>query len=176
MNIKNRLKIMMFFQYFIWGSWLATFGAYLFNTLHFSGVEVSMIFSTKGLAALITPFIIGIIADKFLQAKYLYMLCHSVCAIALFYAASVNNSAILFWVMLGNALAFMPTIALSNSISYMLKTKIILFFNYFMGFYPIKLSNRLSLFYYIHLFYFSLALIFLKGYYHASDFRYSTSR
>ncbi|MFQ0995516.1 nucleoside permease [Gilliamella sp. BG2] len=118
MNIKNRLKIMMFFQYFIWGSWLATFGAYLFNTLHFSGIEVSMIFSTKGLAALITPFIIGIIADKFLQAKYLYMLCHSVCAIALFYAASVNDSAILFWVMLGNALAFMPTIALSNSISY----------------------------------------------------------
>ncbi|MWN05738.1 nucleoside permease [Gilliamella sp. Pas-s95] len=118
MNIKNRLKIMMFFQYFIWGSWLTTFGAYLFNALHFSGVEVSMIFSTKGLAALITPFIIGIIADKFLQAKYLYLFCHSVCAIALFYAASVTDPAILFWVMLGNALAFMPTISLSNSISY----------------------------------------------------------
>jgi MFS transporter, NHS family, xanthosine permease len=118
MGIKNRLELMMFLQYFIWGSWLTTFGAYLFNTLHFSGVEVSMIFSTKGLASLITPFIIGIIADKFLQAKYLYMFCHSVCAIALFYAASINNSAILFWVMLVNALAFMPTIALSNSISY----------------------------------------------------------
>ncbi|OCG16995.1 nucleoside permease [Gilliamella sp. HK2] len=118
MNIKNRLKIMMFFQYFIWGSWLMTFGACLLNTLHFSGVEVSMIFSTKALAALITPFIVGIIADKFLQAKYLYMFCHAICAIALFYAASINNATLLFWAMLGNALAYMPTIALSNSISY----------------------------------------------------------
>ncbi|ORF45264.1 nucleoside permease [Gilliamella apicola] len=118
MNIKDRLKIMMFFQYFIWGSWLVTFGGYLFNTLHFSGSEVGMIFSTKGLAALIMPCIIGIIADKFLQPKYLYMFCHCVCAIALFYAASVNNSTMLFWVMLCNAFAFMPTIALSNSISY----------------------------------------------------------
>lgn len=118
MNIKDRLKIMMFFQYFIWGSWLVTFGGYLFNTLHFSGAEVGMIFSTKGLAALIMPCIIGIIADKFLQPKYLYMLCHCICAIALFYAASVNNSIMLFWVMLCNAFAFMPTIALSNSISY----------------------------------------------------------
>ncbi|MCX8600953.1 MULTISPECIES: nucleoside permease [unclassified Gilliamella] len=118
MNIKDRLKIMLFFQYFIWGSWLVTFGSYLFKTLHFSGTEVGMIFSTKGLAALIMPCIIGIIADKFVQAKYLYMLCHSICAIALFYAASVDNSTVLFWVMLCNALAFMPTIALSNSISY----------------------------------------------------------
>ncbi|MCX8641150.1 MULTISPECIES: nucleoside permease [unclassified Gilliamella] len=118
MNIKNRLKIMMFFQYFIWGSWLTTLGIYLFNTLKFSGAEIGMIFSTKGLAALIMPCIIGIIADKFIQAKYLYMLCHSICAVALFYAASVTTSSLLFWLMFANAMAFMPTIALSNSISY----------------------------------------------------------
>lgn len=118
MNIQSRLKIMLFLQYFIWGSWLVTFGGYMFNALHFSGTEVGMIFSTKGLAALIMPCIIGIIADKFLQAKYLYMLCHSICAVALFYAASLNSSLLLFWAMLCNAFAFMPTIALSNSISY----------------------------------------------------------
>lgn len=118
MNIKNRLKIMMFFQYFIWGSWLVTFGAYMSNTLHFSGAEVGIVFSSKGLAALIMPAVLGIIADKFIPAKYLYMLCHFVGAIALFYAASINDSTVMFWIMLCNAFAFMPTISLSNSISY----------------------------------------------------------
>lgn len=118
MNISNRLKIMLFFQYFIWGSWLVTFGSYMSHTLHFSGTEIGLVFSSKGLAALIMPCIIGIIADKFLQPKYLFMLCHTICAIALFYAASITQPNPLFWVMLANALAFMPTIALSNSISY----------------------------------------------------------
>lgn len=118
MNIKHRLQVMMFFQYFIWGSWLTTFGIYLINTLHFSGSEVGLVYSTKGFAALVMPFIIGIIADKFIPPKYLFMLCHAVCAIALFYAASAITPNHLYWLMLINAMAFMPTIALSNSISY----------------------------------------------------------
>ena len=118
MNMKHRLQVMMFFQYFIWGSWLTTFGIYLINTLHFSGSEVGLVYSTKGFAALVMPFIIGIIADKFIPPKYLFMLCHTVCAIALFYAASATTPNHLYWLMLINAMAFMPTIALSNSISY----------------------------------------------------------
>ena len=118
MNMKHRLQVMMFFQYFIWGSWLTTFGIYLINTLHFSGSEVGLVYSTKGFAALIMPFIIGIIADKFIPPKYLFMLCHAVCAIALFFAASATTPNHLYWLMLINAMAFMPTIALSNSISY----------------------------------------------------------
>ncbi len=118
MNMKHRLQVMMLFQYFIWGSWLTTFGIYLINTLHFSGAEVGLVYSTKGFAALIMPFIIGIIADKFIPPKYLFMLCHAVCAIALFFAASATTPNHLYWLMLINAMAFMPTIALSNSISY----------------------------------------------------------
>lgn len=118
MNMKHRLQVMMLFQYFIWGSWLTTFGIYLINTLHFSGSEVGLVYSTKGFAALVMPFIIGIIADKFIPPKYLFMLCHTVCAIALFYAASATTPNHLYWLMLINAMAFMPTIALSNSISY----------------------------------------------------------
>lgn len=109
---------MLFLQYFIWGSWLVTFGAYMINTLHFTGAEVGIVYSSKGIAAILMPSIIGIIADKFISAKYLYILCHSICAIALFYAASVNEPMMMFWVMLINAFAFMPTISLSNSISY----------------------------------------------------------
>lgn len=118
MGITSRLKIMSFLQYFIWGSWLVTLGSYMINTLHFSGANVGMVYSSKGLAAIIMPGIMGIIADKWLRAERAYMLCHLVCAGMLLYATTVTDPDTMFWVMLINAMAYMPTIALSNSISY----------------------------------------------------------
>ncbi len=118
MSIAMRLKVMSFLQYFIWGSWLVTLGSYMINTLHFTGANVGMVYSSKGIAAIIMPGIMGIIADKWLRAERAYMLCHLVCAGVLFYAASVTDPDMMFWVMLVNAMAFMPTIALSNSVSY----------------------------------------------------------
>ncbi|KUQ79425.1 nucleoside permease [Enterobacter genomosp. O] len=118
MNITTRLKIMSFMQYFIWGSWLVTLGAYMINTLHFTGSDVGMVYSSKGLAAIVMPSLVGIIADKWLRADRAYVICHLVCAVALCYAAQVNEPGLMFWVMLVNAMAFMPTIALSNTISY----------------------------------------------------------
>lgn len=118
MNIKSRLKIMLFLQYFVWGSWLVTLGSYMMKTLSFSGAEVGMVYSSKGIAAILMPGLIGIIADKYIPANRLYMICHLIGAAALFYAATVTSSTVMFWVMLINAMAFMPTIALSNSISY----------------------------------------------------------
>ncbi len=118
MGIASRLKIMSFLQYFIWGSWLVTLGSYMINTLHFTGANVGMVYSSKGLAAIIMPGIMGIIADKWLRAERAYMLCHLVCAGVLLYATTVTDSDTMFWVMLVNAMAYMPTIALSNSVSY----------------------------------------------------------
>jgi hypothetical protein len=118
MNITTRLKMMSFMQYFIWGSWLVTLGSYMINTLHFTGSDVGMVYSSKGLAAIVMPSLVGIIADKWLRADRAYMICHLVCAAALCYAAQVNEPGLMFWVMLVNAMAFMPTIALSNTISY----------------------------------------------------------
>jgi len=118
MGIAGRLKIMSFMQYFIWGSWLVTLGSYMINTLHFTGANVGMVYSSKGLAAIIMPALVGIIADKWLRAERAYCLCHLICAGALGYAAHVSEPDIMFWAMLVNAMAFMPTIALSNSISY----------------------------------------------------------
>ncbi|WP_058912673.1 nucleoside permease [Entomohabitans teleogrylli] len=118
MAISVRLKIMSFLQYFIWGSWLVTLGSYMIKTLNFSGASVGMVYSTKGIAAIIMPGLIGIIADRWLRADRAYLLCHLVGAGALFYAAQVDSPELMFWVMLVNALAFMPTIALSNTISY----------------------------------------------------------
>lgn len=118
MNITTRLKMMSFMQYFIWGSWLVTLGSWMINTLHFTGSDVGMVYSSKGLAAIIMPSLVGIIADKWLRAERAYLLCHLICAAALCYAAQVNEPGLMFWVMLVNAKAFMPTIALSNTISY----------------------------------------------------------
>jgi len=118
MGIKNRLKIMSFLQYFIWGSWLVTLGSYMINTLGFTGIEVGIVYSTKGIAAVIMPSLIGIVADKWVPANRLYIILHLICAGALYYAASVSDPTIMFWVLLVNAMAFMPTIALSNTISY----------------------------------------------------------
>jgi len=109
---------MLFLQYFIWGAWLVTLGSYMINTLGFRGADVGMVYSTKGLAALFMPALVGIIADKWLAANRVYALCHLLCAATLVWAASINQPDLMFWAMLGNALAFMPTLALSNTLCY----------------------------------------------------------
>lgn len=118
MAIKTRLKVMVFLQFFIWGAWLVTLGSYMINTLHFSGAQVGMVYSSKGIAALIMPSLAGIIADRWIKANYLYGLCHLLGAVALYYAAQVDQPMVMFWVMLFNAMVYMPTMALSNAISY----------------------------------------------------------
>jgi NHS family xanthosine MFS transporter len=118
MAIKTRLKVMIFLQFFIWGAWLVTLGSYMINTLHFSGAQVGMVYSAKGVASLVMPSLAGIIADRWVRANYLYGLCHLLGAGALYYAAQVDQPMVMFWVMLFNAMVYMPTMALSNAISY----------------------------------------------------------
>lgn len=83
MSIALRLKVMSFCN-ILSGSWLVTLGSYMINTLHFTGANVGMVYSSKGIAAIIMPGIMGIIADKWLRAERAYMLCHLVCAGVLF--------------------------------------------------------------------------------------------
>lgn len=118
MKIQNRLKIMMFLQYFIWGCWLVTLGSYMIKTLYFNGATVGLVYSTKGLAAILMPALIGIVADKWIRANRVYMICHLICAGALFYAAGIQDPDLMFWAMLINAMAFMPTLSLSNTLAY----------------------------------------------------------
>jgi len=118
MNIKLRLKIMIFLQFFIWGSWLVTFGSYMINTLNFTGAQVGIVYSSNGLAAIIMPSLIGIIADRWVKANVLYGILHFLGAITLFIAAQISDPTMMFWVMLFNSIVYMPTLALSNTISY----------------------------------------------------------
>ncbi|KOF11943.1 nucleoside permease [Planococcus glaciei] len=118
MTIKSRLKIMIFLQFFIWGSWLVTLGSYMINTLGFSGGQVGTIYGASGLASLFMPSLIGIIADRWVKANRLYGICHLIGAIFLLIAAQVSDPTVMFWVMFFNAVVFVPTISLSYTISY----------------------------------------------------------
>lgn len=118
MNIKTRLSTMLFLQYFIWGCWLVTFASYAMNTLKFSGAEVGMLFGSLGIAAIFMPPVAGVIADKWVPANRLYSAFHLIGAGSLFALAWLTDPHTMFWVMLLNSLCYMPSIALSNAISY----------------------------------------------------------
>lgn len=118
MNIKLRLTVMNFLQFFIWGSWLLTIGAYWFQTKQWSGTEFGAIFSTMGIASLFMPAIAGIIADRWIRAERLYGVFHILGAVMLFIVPLVNDPSTMFWVMLINMMFYMPTIALSITVAY----------------------------------------------------------
>ena len=118
MTIKSRLKIMTFLQFFVWGSWLITLGSYMINTLHFSGAQVGAVYGSSGLASLIMPSLIGIIADRWIKANRLYGISHILGAIFLLIAAQTSNPTLMFWVMFFNAMVYIPTISLSYTITY----------------------------------------------------------
>lgn len=117
-HIKLRLIVMNFLQFFIWGSWLITIGAYWFQTKHWSGTEFGAIFSTMGIASLFMPSLAGIIADKWVNAEKLYGIFQICGGIVLFTIPLINNPFTFFWVMLLNMVFYMPTISLSIAVAY----------------------------------------------------------
>lgn len=118
MAIKFRLTVLNFFQFFVWGCWLLTIGAYWFQTKQWSGTEFGAIFSTMGIASLFMPAIAGIIVDRWINAERLYGIFHICGAIMLFIVPMVGDPSTMFWVMLINMIFYMPTIALAITVSY----------------------------------------------------------
>ena len=101
MNIKSRLTVMSFLQFFVWGAWLITIGTYCFSAKHWSGAQFGAIFSTLGLSSLFMPAITGIIADKWLNAEKLYGLLYIFYGIILFYVPRVEDPNTLYYVIFG---------------------------------------------------------------------------
>ena len=118
MNIKNRLTLMSFLQFFVWGAWLITVGNYWFGTKQWSGEQFGAIFSTLGLSSIIMPAITGIIADKWINAEKLYGVLHVFGGLALLYIPQVEDPITFYWVIFGAMLCYMPTISLSNSVAF----------------------------------------------------------
>ncbi|WP_222565419.1 nucleoside permease [Novilysobacter antarcticus] len=118
MSLKLRLILLNVLQFFIWGSWLLTIGAYWFQNKGWSGTGFGAIFSTMGIASLFMPSLMGIVADKWINAERLYGILHLCGAAVLFYLPQVDNPQSMFWVMLLCMLFYMPTIALAITVAY----------------------------------------------------------
>ena len=118
MSIPFRLTVMNFMQFFVWGAWLISFSAYMSRTLGFTGLQIGSIYGTMGVASLFMPGLMGIVADRWLNAERLYGILHLVGAGLLLWASTVRDYETLYFIMLLNAMVYMPTIALNNAISY----------------------------------------------------------
>ena len=126
MSVKLRLIVMNFFQFFIWGSWLISLGGYMFTfpgDLCERGGLVGATYGTMGIASLFMPTLVGILADRFVNAEKVLGVCHLIGAAALFWASTVTNVDLLYTVILINSYLFMPTIALNNTVSYNILTQ-----------------------------------------------------
>ncbi len=123
MSIKLRLTVMNFLEFFIWGSWLISLGGYMFTVLHANGVQIGATYGTMGIASLFMPALLGIVADRWLNAERVLGICHIIGAALLFWASKVKDPSMMYWVMLFNSLFFMPTIALNNTVSYIVLEK-----------------------------------------------------
>ena len=112
-----RLGLMMFLNYAIWGAWYVTLGTYLTATLKFSGTEAGAIFGTTALACMISPFFVGLVADRFFAAERVLATLHLAGAALLYLVTRVSSFSAVYAVMLAYCLFFFPTVSLTNSLS-----------------------------------------------------------
>lgn len=117
LDVRIRLWIMMFLEFFVWGTWYVTMGTYL-TELKFSGGEVGSAYSTTSIAAIISPFFVGLIADRFLPGQVVLGIMHLVGAGLLYYSSTITDAGTFFWVLLAYTLCYMPTISLVNAVSF----------------------------------------------------------
>jgi nucleoside transporter len=113
-----KLSVMMFLEYFIWGAWYVTLGTWLGATLGFSGEQIGITYGTTAVAAMISPFFVGMIADRFFATERLLVVLHALGAAALLYSSTQTAFGPLYTVILVYTLLYMPTLALTNSLSF----------------------------------------------------------
>lgn len=118
LDIRIRLSVMMFLQFFIWGAWFVTLSTYLGEGLKFQGDFIGRAYSTMPWGAIAAPFIVGMIADRFFAAEKVLGVLHLLGAVLLYYASIVAQPGLLFWILLGYALCYNPTLALVNAIAF----------------------------------------------------------
>ncbi|MBI5914989.1 MAG: nucleoside permease [Bacteroidetes bacterium] len=117
-SVRVQLSVMMFLNFFIWGAWFVTMGTYLGTDLKASGTEIGIAYGTQSWGAIIAPFIIGLIADRFFAAQKILGVLHLLGAVLMWYISSAPSFGQFFPALLVYMILYMPSIALVNSISF----------------------------------------------------------
>jgi nucleoside transporter len=117
-SIRTRLAAMMFLQFFVWGAWWVTMGTYLLQGLQFTGVQTAQAYSTMPWGAIVAPFLVGMVADRFFAAEKVLGALHLAGAALLYWVSTITDPFAFFWVLLAYSLCYNPTLALVNAISF----------------------------------------------------------
>ena len=117
-GIQIQLSVMMFIEFFIWGGWFVTMGIYLPNTLSATDPEIALAYSSQSWGAIVAPFIIGLIADRFFNAEKILGVLHIIGAVLMYKMAQSESITVFFPYVFGYMIVYMPTLALVNSVSF----------------------------------------------------------
>lgn len=117
-TIRIKLSLMMFLEFFIWGAWFVTLGTFLGKNLNASGSQIAAAFSTQSFGAIIAPFIIGLIADRYFNAEKILGILHLIGAVLMYMMFQSTDFAGFYPFVLGYMIMYMPTLALVNSVSF----------------------------------------------------------
>jgi nucleoside transporter len=116
-SISIRLAIMMFLNFVVWGCWYVTINTYLTTTLKFTGTEAGAVFGTTALASIISPFFVGLIADRFFSTERILCALHLIGAVLLYLVTTVHTFGPVYGLMFAYCLCYFPTLALTTSIT-----------------------------------------------------------
>jgi nucleoside transporter len=117
-KIGSQLAFMMFVEYFIWGAWYVTMTSYMPAHLHSSGLQIGAAYSALAIATMISPFFVGLVADRFFPAQTIMGVLHLLGGALLFLVPAIKDNTVFYWAILLYSLLYMPTIALSNSVAF----------------------------------------------------------